>query len=97
MTRYYVTVTEAELEVVRLALGRMLEPRKVPERNAAKAPNVYSHGKPPKLTDKQRLDVTRRWADAVANPNRWHDDLQFSAGKGTNRYGDSVTKAWGLS
>lgn len=98
MTKYTIQVTAAELEVVALALGRMLSPKPVPERKPAGV-KVYSHGKPPKLSDGARRRVTEQWSEAVKDPAKWRAELATFAATNMGYYGnaEAVEKAWGIS
>lgn len=98
MTEYSITVTEAELDVVRLALGRMVNPRKVPAKRAPGATRVPSMGKPPKLSDGARITVASQWRGAIADPERWRYKLAYAAASNTGRRNvDEVFRAWGLA
>lgn len=65
-THYTITVSAAELDVVRLALGRMVEPKPVPKRKAA-----VSAGVPFVSTGNNDLDAwMRRQYDRGVKPYR---------------------------
>jgi hypothetical protein len=98
MTNYTIQVTEAELAVVALALGRMLSPKPVVERKPA-GPKVYSHGKPPKLNDGLKMRTEEGWKKAVEDPAQWRTTLAYVAANNTGRMGNvaDVEKAWGIS
>ena len=91
---FTVTLSEAELSVATLALGRFLSPRKVTVRKVA-GPRAYVH-KVSRLSDGRFLAVAEDWAEAVAKPQRWHDKLQAAAGAATNRPAYQVAAAWGI-
>ena len=94
---FSIQVSEAELAVVALALGRMLSPRAVPVKKASavKRPAAY-RSKPPKLSAGQFLKVTERWEAAVADPEKWRIHLQNMAAGSTGRHGTDIEKAWGI-
>lgn len=96
MTSYTITLSEAELAVVALALGRMLSPKPVAERKPAgvkRAPAL----KPPKLGSKFE-PTAKRWAAAVEEPAKWRDGL---AGRVAHEMGygtpSRVLAAWGIA
>ena len=94
MTRYTVTMSGAELEVTALALGRMLDAKPiVPARERVKRPAA---AKPPTLPRGGFVKLTDRWAEAVADPDKWHYPLQYSAAAATNRPASSICAAWGI-
>lgn len=95
---FSITVSEAELDVVRLALGRMVEPKPVRSRAAAPKRRPVYPGKPPRLTDKQYSNVSHRWGIACGSPQHWRNDLIKRAALATNRQyaGGDVARAWGL-
>jgi hypothetical protein len=94
--RYTVTLTEAELEVAALALGRMLDPKPVKERKPA-GPKRYTP-KPPSLPRGQFAKTEERWAKAVEAPEKWREELAYQAAIATGRHGntDAVRRAWGI-
>lgn len=95
--KYAIVVSGAELEVIALALGRMLDPKVIAPKRApvAKRPAVYPR-KPPTLTDKARPLLEERWRKAVDDPQAWRNELAWAAGKATGRYGAAIFAAWGL-
>lgn len=94
MTRYTVTMSGAELEVTALALGRMLDAKPiVPARERVKRPAA---AKPPTLPRGGFVKLTDRWAEAVADPTKWHYPLQYSAAAATNRQASDIRAAWGI-
>lgn len=94
---FVIQVTEAELDVVRHALGRMLSPKKVAERKPA-GPKVYSHGKPPRIAAGQVPRYEEGWKKAIEDPAKWRTVLAYNAANNTGRMGNvaDVEKAWGI-
>lgn len=99
--RYTVELTEAELDIVKAALGRTPAAKPVRERRAAAAPTVRM-GKPPRLTDRHRVDLAGRWEVAVQRaidaPGSWGDYLAagVSTTMGYHGNADAVKRAWGI-
>lgn len=94
--KYSIIVSEAELQVVSLALGRMLDAKPIVERKPA-AVKRGPVSKPPRLSAGQFDKVTNRWAEAVEYPHRWRAQLAGNAGKNTGRTADDVARAWGVT
>ena len=94
VSRYSIIVSGAELDVVTLALGRMLDAKPIvtPRERTKAAPRV----KPPTLPRGGFVELTDRWAEAVADPDKWHYPLLFSAAAGTNRQASDIRAAWGI-
>lgn len=92
MTQYVVTLTDDELAIVRRTLPRTIVARRV----ATKARKTPA-GRPPKLNDRQRSDVARRWAAAVKEPARWHIELiNRAATENGRRTWLQLLTAWGI-
>lgn len=104
MTKVRIEVSLAELDVVRLALGRMVEPI-TPAKRVAR-PAVRSMGKPPTLTAKAKAYLEHEWATVVQRsidePGHWGNLLasHVGAGKAADFLGrrsvDEVKRAWGV-
>lgn len=95
MTRYTVAMSAAELNVVTLALGRMLDAKPIVER-ANTRPKAAPRRKPPTLGRGQFGAVAERWAKAVADPSKWHHPMICEAGRNTNREAHTIERAWGI-
>lgn len=101
MTSYRVTLSEAELAVVSLALGRFLSPTKIAERKPA-GPKRYAH-KVGKLSPSQQTGLVGRWADAVERAGSasgsWSDALAWGVVRDGLGYStaEAVRKAWGIA
>ena len=94
MTRYTVIMSGAELEVVALALGRMLDAKPiVAPRERAKRPAAV---KPPTLRRGAFVKLTKRWEAAVEDPTKWHYPLQYRAAAATNRQASEMNRVWGI-
>lgn len=91
---FTITLSEAELQVATLALGRFLSPRKVVERKPA-GPRAYVH-KVGRLSDGRYSKLTGDWEAATIAPETWRARLQASAGAATNRQPHDVAAAWGI-
>jgi hypothetical protein len=107
MTNYTITVSGAELDVIRLAIGRMCEPKEVKPR--AVKPKTFARvfGKPPTLNPKQKQYVETQWRALVErqaeHPGAWgevmldsilnHARLGYRMGYGT---GEQIKAAWGI-
>lgn len=93
---YLVTLTEDELAIVRDLFPRQLVTKKAP---APRGTGVRRPAavKPPTLPKGQFEKVSGRWADVVADPQKWHSQLLHGAGQSTNRPSErDVLRAWGL-
>ena len=52
--------------------------------------------KPPTLPRGGFVKLTNRWAEAVADPTKWHYPLQYAAAANTNRQASEIRAAWGI-
>lgn len=64
---------------------------------AKRTPRAYP-ARPPRLTDRQYVDVSSRWARACEDPEHWRLKLAADAAYATGRGGSpgAVFRAWGL-
>jgi hypothetical protein len=98
--RYVIEVSGAELDVVRLALGRMVEPKPTRAPRRTSTPRRYVP-KPPRLTPTRFADVSCRWERACADPARWRVELADGVAAGGRMgagytHASDVFRAWGL-
>lgn len=93
MSRYSITVSAAELQVIILAIARIPDKKLLPERGTPKAPPRV---KPPTLPRGGFVKLTDRWAEVVADPTKWHYPLQYTAAANTNRQASDIRAAWGI-
>ena len=94
MSRYSITVSGAELDVVTLALGRMLDAKPIVDTQpkTTRTPRV----KPPTLPRGGFVKLADRWAEAVTDPTKWHYPLQYRAAEATNHQASDIRRAWGI-
>jgi hypothetical protein len=107
MTNYTITVSGAELAIVRRVLGRMTDAKEVKPRAVGK-PATFARvfGKPPTLTPKQKQYVETQWRELVAaqagHPGAWGEVMLesilnarpgYRMGYGT---GEQIKAAWGI-
>jgi hypothetical protein len=106
MTNYTITVSGAELAIVRRVLGRMTDAKEVKPR--AVKPKTFARvfGKPPTLNPKQKQYVETRWRELVAaqaeRPGVWAEVMisgilgareGYRMGYGTR---EQIKAAWGI-
>ena len=99
MSQHLIAVSSAELDVIRLAIGRMVKPEPAAPKRAARKPAApkLGNGKPRGLSDQQRHSVESRWERAIAEPKAWHVNLAGRLAKPMGyRDADAVAAAWGL-
>ena len=99
MTSYNIEVTEAELGVVRLALGRMVTPKPVRAKRATakhSAVKLPTLSKAPRLSPGAFVRVSKLWAEAVEKPGSWRFRLMTRAAVATGRNAYDVETAWGI-
>jgi len=99
MTSYNIEVTEAELDVVRLALGRMVTPKPIRAKRATakhSAVKLPTLGKVARLSGESFLTIAGLWAGAVKDPTTWRAQLANRAAAATNRNAYDVEAAWGI-
>lgn len=89
---FAVTLTGLELEIVTAALGYC--PRATPSATPRKKSAPVR--KPPTLSAGQFVKVRDRWAEAVADPTKWHYPLMYAAARNTNRPAHTIEAAWGI-
>jgi hypothetical protein len=106
MTNYTITVSGAELGIVRRVLGRMTDAKEVKPRAVKPATFARVFGKPPTLTPERKQYVETEWHALVerqaGHPGAWGEVMLnsilnarpgYRMGYGT---GEQIKAAWGI-